>query len=116
MIGHLLNRTVTVHRPQTTPDDVGGYTVAYVEVGEIRAQVNQPTPAERQLAAQFGANLSHVVHALYGEDVRRGDELGGELPSDVPVGSRLRVISAVSDSRSTYTRVECEITQAEQEA
>lgn len=113
MIGHLLNRTLDVWRPETVPDGSGGQTVTYTQVGSVRVQVNQPTVEERLLAQQAGANLSHIIHALPGVDVVRGDELDGALPSDVPDGSRLRVVSAVSNSRSTYTRIEAEITQIE---
>lgn len=113
MISHLLNRELTVHRPSAEPDGAGGQVVTHVESGTIRAQVNQPTPAEREAAGQWGARLSHVVHTEPGADVRRGDELGGELPSDVPSDSRLRVLATISNSRSTYLRVECEVTQTE---
>jgi len=113
VIGHLLLTALTVHRPTAASDGMGGQTVTYTEAGEIRAQVNQPTVEERMLAQQAGAELSHVLHAVYGADVRRGDELDGDLPSDVPDGHRLRVISAVSNSRSTYTRIEAEVVQVE---
>jgi head-tail adaptor len=112
-ISHLTLTLLTVHRPSTVADGIGGTTVTYSQVGEIKAQVSQPTTEERMLAQQAGANLTHIVHTTEGADVRRGDELGGDLPSDVPDGRRLRVVSAVSNSRSTYTRIECEITQAE---
>lgn len=113
MIGHLALTELTVHRPSTVDDGVGGQAVTYSEVGEIRAQVNQPTVEERRLAQQAGALLSHVLHTVAGADVRRGDELDGDLPSEVPADRRLRVISTVSNSRSTYLRIECEVTQAE---
>jgi head-tail adaptor len=113
MIQHLLNRTLEVWRPETTPDGSGGQTVTYDQLASIRVQVNQPTVEERLLAQQAGSNLSHVIHARYGVDAARGDELGGNLPSDVPSGARLRVISAVSNSRQTYTRIEAEVTQTE---
>lgn len=113
MIGHLTRTLLTVHRPSTVADGIGGTTVAFVQVGQVRVQVNQPTVEERMLAQQSGVGLSHVLHAVAGSDVRRGDELDGDLPSDVPEGRRLRVVAAVSNSRTTYLRLECEITQAE---
>jgi hypothetical protein len=112
-IGHLCRTVLTVHRPTPTDDGMGGRTVTYTSIGQVRVQVNQPTAEERMLAQQAGAELSHVLHAVASVDVRRGDELDGDLPSDVPVGRRLRVIATVSNSRSTYTRIEAEITQAE---
>jgi SPP1 family predicted phage head-tail adaptor len=110
MIRHRLNTTLTVFRPAAADDGAGGQTVTFGEAGEVRAQVSQPTAEERATAQQFGANLTHLVHTTYGADVRRGDELDGDLPS--ATGERLRVFAVVSDSRSTYKRLECEAVQA----
>jgi head-tail adaptor len=113
VIGHLTHTLLTVHRPTSTDDGMGGQTVTFSEVGNIRAQVNQPTAEERMLAQQAGVELSHVLHAVAGVDVRRGDELAGDLPSGVAADHRLRVAAVVSNSRSTYTRIECEVVQVE---
>lgn len=113
MINHLTRTLLTVHRPSTASDGMGGRTVTFAEVGEVRVQVSQPTVEDRMLAQQAGAELSHILHATYGADVRRGDELDGDLPSDIPAGRRLRVFAVVSNSRSTYRRIEAEVTQAE---
>jgi len=111
-IGHLLTQTLSVYRAVETVDSGGGRERVVSQVGTIRAKVNQPTPEEEQLAATWGAKLSHVVHSEVYEDVRRGDEFGGELPSEVEPGFRLRVIAVVSDSHQTYRRMMCEITQS----
>jgi hypothetical protein len=113
VISHLLDRDLTVYRPSAVDDGAGGQTVTHAESGTVRAVVSQPSAAERDTAAQWGTRLSHVVYCEPGADVRRGDQLGGELPSDVPTDARLRVIAIVRNSRSTYTRVECETTQVE---
>lgn len=107
MIGHRLNDELTVYRATYTTDAVGGRTQTFTENGTIRAQVSQPTAAERTVAAQAGANLSHVIHTTYGADVERGDELdnGGTR--------RLRVLAVLHNSRRTYKRLECEVTQGE---
>lgn len=107
MIGHRLNTTLTVLRPSRTPDGAGGSTETLVTVGTIRAQVSQPTAAERVAAQQLGANLTHVVHTTATADVDRGDRLnaGGPWP--------LRVLAVVKNSRSTYKRLECEVAQSE---
>lgn len=109
MIGHRLNTELSVDRPQTVPDGAGGTTVTMTAVGTVWFQVSQPTPDERMLAQQAGVDLAHVLHTDFGADVRRGDELEGDFPSDV---ARARVVSAVSDSQSTYLRVEVEAVQA----
>lgn len=116
MIGHLTTHELAVHRPSTTTDDVGGQVVTYSEIGTIRAQVSQPSVEERRVAQQNGTNLAHVLHAVSGADVQRGDELDGDLPSSLPAGRRLRVVATLANSRGTYTRIECEITQAEPES
>ena len=105
MIGHRLNSTLTVYRATYVADGAGGRTKLMVPVDTIRAQVNQPTAAERAAAAQLGAALSHVVHTTYGADVQRGDEL------DNGGARRLRVLAVLNNSRETYSRLECEVVQ-----
>ncbi len=112
-IAHLTKTDLTVYRPTATSDGLGGQTTTYTQVGQIRVQVNQPTTDERMLAQQAGVDLTHVLHAIYGVDVQRGVELDGDLPSPLPDGRRLRVIAVISNSRSTYTRIECETVQVE---
>jgi len=108
-----MTQTLSLYRPSTSTDSGGGQVVTFDQVGTVSAKVNQPTPAEREAAGQWGAQLSHVVHTPASNDVRRGDELGGDLPSDIPADSRLRVVAVISDSHETYRRCECVITQAE---
>jgi hypothetical protein len=110
-IGHLARTPLTVYRPGFVDDGMGGQTPTFAEVGQIRGQVSQPTAEEKVAAGQFGAKLSHVVHAVAGVDVQRLDELDGPLPSTVGPGRRLRVVAVTSNSRTTYRRIECEITQ-----
>ena len=110
-IGHLLTQTLSLWRGEDTIDAGGGRVLVFAQVDVIRAKVNQPTPEEAQLAGVWGARLSHVVHTENYVDIRRGDQLGGELPSEVEPGQQLRVLSVVSDSHSTYRRSFCEIVQ-----
>lgn len=104
MIGHLLNRDVDVYRSTSTPDGRGGRSVSRSKVGTIRAKVGQAQAAEVEVASRDGARLTHVVHMAAGAGVRRGDE--------VEVGAtRLRVLAAVTNSRGTYLRLDCEVMQ-----
>lgn len=112
MIGHLLNRTLVVHRPSVSTDAVGGQSVAYTQVGSVRAAVSQPSADERREAAAEGAVLTHMVHLASSSDVRRGDELDGDIPALGP-GVRLRVVSVVANSRNSYRRAACEVRQTE---
>ena len=107
MIGHLLNRTVDVHRPSTATDEVGGQTVTLQDVGTARVKIGQPTTEERRTAGQWEAELTHVVHAHRGADIQRGDQLD---PGD---GYRLRVLATIQDSHRTYLRADCEAFQPE---
>lgn len=113
MIGHLARTPLTVHRPTVVDDGMGGQTDTFAAVGTVRALISQPTADEVQTAARFGARLAHVLHVERHEDVRRLDELDGDLPSSVEAGWRLRVWAVVSDSHSTYLRVQCEVTQSQ---
>lgn len=112
MIDHLLTHSLSWYRPVFTTDAAGGQERSGEElVGTLRCQPSQPTADEVQdAAARWGSVLSHVLHALPSEDVQRGDEFAGSVPS---AGERLRVLSVVRNSRSTYTRVMCESVQAE---
>lgn len=107
-----MTQTLSVWRTEDVEDSGGGQVGTTTQVDTIRAKVNQPTPEEVEAAGTWGAQLSHVVHTPVYNDVRRGDEFGGETPSEVLPGFRLRVLAVVSDSHQTYRRCLCEITQA----
>jgi hypothetical protein len=112
MIAHLLVTELEVWRPSTVTDAVGGQTVTRALVATVRASVSQPTAAERQLGERWGADLDQVVYLDASVDVRRGDELAGVIPSGVG-DARLRVLDVTRNSRTTYTRADCEAIQAE---
>lgn len=107
MIAHRLNSELTVYRASYVDDGRGGRTQTFAALGTIRAQVNQPSAQERLTASQWGDRLTHVVHTTFGADVERGDEL------DAGGARRLRVLGVLNDSRQTYKRLECEVTQSE---
>lgn len=103
---HELRRTLAVWRPDAVDDGAGGQDVELVEVGEIQAQVSQPSAEERVSAAQAGARMDHVIYARPDADVQRGDELRGD-------GDTFRVIATVGPSDPTYLRIEAERVQPE---
>jgi hypothetical protein len=106
-IDHWLNRALEVWRPATVPDGAGGQTLTHVrQPADVAAKVDQPTAAERMLAAQAGATLTHPVYLLPGVDVRRGDELRGD-------GQTLRVLATSSPSTPRYLKADCELIQVE---
>lgn len=106
MIGHLLNRTLDVWRPQTSPDGSGGQTVTLTQVGSVRAKVDQPTAAETQVAQQWSAEHTHTIYLLRSADVARGDELRGD-------GQTFRALATLTNSRDTYLKVPAELTEPE---
>jgi head-tail adaptor len=108
MIGHLLNSSVTVYRATYADDGRGGRIKSMAVVSTIRAKIDQAMIVmERQVAAEFGATLTHIVHVSYAADVRRLDEL------DDGGARRLRVQAVLSDSHRTYKRLQCELIQGE---
>lgn len=112
MIGHLLTHTVDVYRPAKTQDTVGGFVETFTLVAEdVDVMPSQPTSEEQRVAAQGGATLDYALYALSGEDIRRGDELAGSLPSPTNAVQRVKVLAVVRNSRSTYTRLNCQVIQ-----
>jgi SPP1 family predicted phage head-tail adaptor len=105
-IGHQLNRELEVWRPATSPDGLGGRTTTLVQVGTVRAKVDQPSAADRLLAAQTNSLHTHTVYLLPTADVSRGDELRG-------AGQRLRVHHISEPSSPNYRKAEAELTQTE---
>lgn len=105
-IGHLLNRTLSVHRPVTTPDGSGGQAVTLVHVADVRAKVDQPTAEERQQADQWAAEHTHTARFLPAANVARGDELRGD-------GQVFRVLATIQPSHPVYLRAPVELIQSE---
>ncbi|MCZ7414312.1 phage head closure protein [Streptomyces sp. WMMC897] len=109
MIGHLLNRSLQVWRPTTTPDGAGGQVTTLVQLPDpVAAKVDQPTDTERMVAAQARSDHDHSIYLLPTADVRRGDELRGD-------GQTFRVLAVVTPSAPRYRKAECQLTQTEGE-
>lgn len=106
MVSDLLNRTLAVHREQRTSDAGGGTTVARTQVGTVQAKVDQPSVAERTVAAQTNSEHSHNGYFLPDADVRRGDDLVGD-------GETFRVLATMHPSTPVYLRADLELTQSE---
>lgn len=106
-IGHRLNRTLEVWRPEVTPDGAGGQETTYVRQGvDVRGKVDQPSATERMLAQQAGSEHSHNVYLLPTADVLRGDQLrGGDQV--------LKVLAVVEPSSTRYRKAECQLIQSQ---
>lgn len=101
VIEHLTNRVLTVRRPVLVTDPGGGQSTTWTEVGEVAVRISQPTATERTVAQQDLAQLTHIVYAAPGADVRRGDELADTALT-------LRVLATLQPSEPVYLRCECE--------
>lgn len=104
-ITHLLNRQLEVWRPAATDDDYGGRRVQHILQGTVMAKVDQASAAERSVAQQGGAALTHSVYLQPDADVQRGDQLRGN-------GETYRVTGTVTPSTPVYLKAECEQIQA----
>ena len=79
MIGieHLFNALFTVSRPTRASDGQGGWAVSYVEAGTLRGRLRPTSAAERSVAQQEQARVSHVLYCAAEADLRRGDLVSG---------------------------------------
>jgi head-tail adaptor len=106
-VGHLLNSSAEVWRQLRSDDGMGGWNLDWASIGAVRARFSQPSAAERVIAAQNGADLSHVVYLAGSADVRRGDELRR--------GSEVFEVRATYQPSmpGTYLRADCMLRQTE---
>ena len=105
-VTHLLNRTLEVWRTVATDDGAGGQDTTVVRQADVAAKVDQPSAAERTLAAQAGSEHTHSVYLKPAAGVQRGDELRGD-------GQTFRVLSVVKPSAPVYSKAECQLIQKE---
>lgn len=105
-ITHRLNRELEVWRSDAAEDGSGGQTVTLLLVGTIQMKIDQPSAAEQMVAAQAGAELTHVGYSEPDADVQRGDELRGD-------GQTFRVDSLVQPSTPRYSKASLVQVQAE---
>ncbi|MEV0884749.1 head-tail adaptor protein [Streptomyces microflavus] len=108
--GRHLNRRLEVWRPVTTDDGYGGQDTVFVQQpGTVRAKVDQPSNADRMLAAQSQSKHDHTVFLLPRADVRRGDELRGT--DALGQAQAFRVLATVQPSTPVYTKAPCQLIQ-----
>ncbi|WP_018503078.1 head-tail adaptor protein [Parafrankia discariae] len=101
-----LNRELEVWRPVAEDDGAGGQTVTPMLVDTVPMKIDQASAAERLLAAQAGAELTHNGYAEPDADIARGDELRGD-------GQTFRVDSVVEPSTPRYRKAGLVQVQAE---
>ncbi len=105
-VARLLNSSAEVWREGRIPDGMGGSITGFALLTTVRARFSQPSATERVIAAQNGADLSHVVYLLPSADVRRGDQLRS-------TGQIFTVLATYEPSvPGTYLRADCKARQA----
>ena len=102
----MLHSRREVWRLTSTPDGMGGESVAFSLAGSVRCKVDLPSAEERNSGGQWSAEHTHNVFLLPSADVRRGDELrGGPLV--------LRVLSVREPSGPRYRKALCNADEPE---
>ncbi|ADU50167.1 phage head-tail adaptor [Thermaerobacter marianensis DSM 12885] len=102
---HLLNETVQIQRRTRTSDGQGGWKEGWQDVGTARVRIRPASAREREAGAVTEALLSHVVYALDGADIRRGDRLVRAS------GETLAVISVRQPSAGHHLEIDAEAVQ-----
>lgn len=75
-ITHLLNRKAELLRRQQVPNGQGGWRAEYVtHQDDVPIRFRPARAGEVTAAAQTVGEISHVVYAEIGSDIRRGDRL-----------------------------------------
>lgn len=104
-VARRLNASAEVWREGRVSDGMGGWITGFALLAAVRARFSQPSAAERVIAAQNGADLSHVVYLLSSADVRRGDQLRSN-------GQVFEVLATFEPSvPGTYLRANCKARQ-----
>jgi len=102
---HLLNETVQVERPTRTADGQGGWKEGWQAAGLVRVRIRPASAREREAGAVTEALLTHVVYAMDGADIRRGDRLVRES------GEQLAVIAVRRPSAGHHLEIDAEAVQ-----
>jgi SPP1 family predicted phage head-tail adaptor len=62
--GHLIHRII-IEQPVETPDGIGGSSVVWTQVAEIRAKVKPVSGSERLWAKRKEADITHKIYTRY---------------------------------------------------
>lgn len=78
LIESLFNHDWTLTRRTRTADGQGGYTQTWATVATVAGRMRPASAAERTLAMQRRADISHVWYVAADEEVQRGDRITGQ--------------------------------------
>jgi len=106
-IERLFNNTFTLYRRDRTADGQGGWSVTYASNGTAEGRIRPASSAEREVALQEQAQISHVLYVLADTDIARGDQ--------VELGEQVWDVIAVREPSlsSVHYEVDCLETQTE---
>lgn len=80
----LFNNTFEIERRIRTSDGVGGFEISYSSLGYADGRIRPASGREREIAAQEGREISHVLYLAGDEDIARGDRVTvGDLVVEV---------------------------------
>lgn len=83
-IKSLYNNTLTIERRTRTSDGQGGFTIDYSSLGTADGRIRPASDREREIAAQEGREITHVLYIDAEEDIARGDRVTtGDLTVEV---------------------------------
>lgn len=106
----LLIHPFTISRRARIDDGRGGAPVTYTEIGTERGRIRPASSEERQIAAQEGRQISHVLYLRGGADIGRGDQVEG-------AGLMVDVLAVREPSRAGHhLEIDCRERQSEAEA
>ena len=75
VIESLFNNTFTLERRTRTSDGMGGFTIGYSSQGTVSGRIRPASGREREVAAQEGRVISHVLYVDAATDIARGDRV-----------------------------------------
>ena len=73
VIESLFNNTFTVERKSRTGDGHGNFPLTWSSVGSVSGRIRPASSRERELAAQEGREITHVLYVSAETDIARGD-------------------------------------------
>lgn len=103
-----LNREIEVWRRIFVEDESGGRSAVWNYMSTERTRIMQPSIDQQLVAAQAGAQLTHIAYFLPTVDILRGDELRGE-------NQVLSIWAVSTPSEPVYLRANCEELDVENE-
>jgi SPP1 family predicted phage head-tail adaptor len=106
----LYNHDFSICRPARTADGQGGWPMSDEAIGTVRGRLRPATAAERTVADQEQARVTHVLYCAATADIQLGDLVLG-------AGVTVEVIAVREPSRAGHhLEIDCVEVQKEPDA